>query len=515
MTLHPFAPALGSTVLHFLWEGTLLGLLGAVVLRLCRHRRPEIRYALACLLLVAMVGCFVGTFIHLAFPGGAPLAPMGSKANGLLLQEVAVAAPAPLRGPGWEALLPWIALLWSTGAGFMVLRTGSGFLWLRWGLLKQSTPAAQGWQARLEGLRQLLGPQRPVTLRVSERLDTPLVMGILRPMILVPASVLASMDPDLLETILLHELAHIRRNDYLVNMLQTLAESLLFFHPAVWWLSRVIRTEREHCCDDAAVRRCGDPLRYASALAALEALRHPQPTFIRLAPAAKGGPLMFRIQRILASRTQTGRTPVLLPILAVATLLVVAGATGRQLQAHTPAPVASAPLPAPKPAPEPAPVVVSEPAPAVTATVTSLEPLAPLPLVQADKPATPSATVEVLATAQGALAAFSEAKASEEAVAAFFGEVPFGKIRLTGKPSAPTYPAAARAKGIQGIVTVAVIVGQDGKVRSVRALAGPEELLTTATDYAKQWSFQPPIFNGGPSEGRFILNLRFRLLDAK
>ena len=90
---------------------------------------------------------------------------------------------------------------------------------------------------------------------------------------LLPMSALAGLSPLQVEAILAHELAHIRRHDYLVNLLQTLLETLLFYHPAVWWLSRQIRIEREHCCDDLAVSLCGDPVVYARALADLEELR--------------------------------------------------------------------------------------------------------------------------------------------------------------------------------------------------------------------------------------------------
>ena len=102
----------------------------------------------------------------------------------------------------------------------------------------------------------------------------PTVIGWLKPVVLLPASALAGLTPRQLEAILAHELAHIRRHDYLVNLLQTLVETLLFYHPAVWWLSRRIRVERENCCDDLAVSLCGDPVAYAAALADLEGSAH-------------------------------------------------------------------------------------------------------------------------------------------------------------------------------------------------------------------------------------------------
>jgi D-alanyl-D-alanine endopeptidase (penicillin-binding protein 7) len=141
--------------------------------------------------------------------------------------------------------------------------------------------------------------------------------------VLVPVAAMLALSPEALEALLVHELAHVRRGDFLANILQTLAEALLFYHPAVWWLSRRIRQEREHCCDDAAVSACGDPILYASALAGLEELRI-QPILIPdLAPAASGGKLMSRIQRLLRPRIAKD-TPTPLAALLPALLLTLA-----------------------------------------------------------------------------------------------------------------------------------------------------------------------------------------------
>ena len=129
------------------------------------------------------------------------------------------------------------------------------------------------WQRMATRLSRRLHIGRAITLLESALVDVPTVIGWLKPVVLLPASALAGLSPQQLEAILAHELAHIRRHDYLVNLLQTLVETVLFYHPAVWWLSRRIRIERENCCDDLAVSLCGDPVAYAQALADLEALR--------------------------------------------------------------------------------------------------------------------------------------------------------------------------------------------------------------------------------------------------
>ena len=182
---------------------------------------------------------------------------------------------------------------------------------------------------------------RAVRLLESTSVSVPTVIGWLRPVVLLPASAMAGLAPNQMEAILAHELAHIRRHDYIVNLFQTVVETLLFYHPAVWWLSRRIRAERENCCDDLAVSLCGDPVAYAAALAELEGLRS---TTGDLVLAATGGSLLQRVRRLLGVPTHAGRAPGWLAA-GVALLVVIsmsAGAVARdaftgELQAAAPA----------------------------------------------------------------------------------------------------------------------------------------------------------------------------------
>src|SRR5262249_55483729 len=146
----------------------------------------------------------------------------------------------------------------------------------------------------LSRLAARLRVRMPVKLVESALVEVPTVIGWLKPMILLPAAALAGLDPRQLEALLAHELAHVRRHDYLVNLLQTAIETLLFYPPAVWWLSRRIREERELCCDDLAITVCGDGMVYARALATMEELRSAP----ALTLAADGGSLLARIRRI-------------------------------------------------------------------------------------------------------------------------------------------------------------------------------------------------------------------------
>src|SRR5439155_4572640 len=157
-------------------------------------------------------------------------------------------------------------------------------------------PAADEWQKTLARLCAGLSVIRPVRLLESAIVHVPTAVGIYRPAILLPASVFTGLPTRGLEALIAHELAHVRRHDYLVNLLQAVAETLLFYHPAVWWVSGRIRAEREHCCDDLAISATGDARSYARALVRLEEMRGSGPS---LAVAAAGGNLWNRVVRLL------------------------------------------------------------------------------------------------------------------------------------------------------------------------------------------------------------------------
>jgi uncharacterized protein (TIGR03435 family) len=169
----------------------------------------------------------------------------------------------------------------------------------------QVRPAPPEWQQTLNRLKARVGVSRPVRLLISALMQTPAVVGWLRPVVLVPVGALAGLPSEQVEALLIHELAHIRRHDYLVNILQSVAEALLFYHPAVWWVSGHIRSEREMCCDDVAVSLTGDAFSYALALADLESSR---PARFQAAVAANGGSLADRIGRLLGQSRPASRT---------------------------------------------------------------------------------------------------------------------------------------------------------------------------------------------------------------
>ncbi|MFY0580083.1 M56 family metallopeptidase [Cystobacter fuscus] len=291
-----------------------------------------------------------------------------------------------------------LVLAWGLGVVLSSLRLLSGWLRLR-RLVREAEPAPVEWQEALERLARQLGMTRPVRLLRSAAIDVPATLGWLRPVVLLPVTVLTGLSARQLEMVLAHELAHIRRHDFAVNLVQTLVETLLFYHPAVWWMSRVIRAERENCCDDIAVGTSGNAVSYARALTALEALR--ELPVSGPAMSALGGSLTERVRRLVgrpvtrcASRWEAGALLVTLMsgLAVVAPLVALALPASPTLQARasppmkvalavTPAPAAPAPAQPPAPlAPGSVPIPVPQPsAPAESAGK-------PAPKAQAKEP---------------------------------------------------------------------------------------------------------------------------------
>ena len=284
--------ALGWTLVHFLWQGALIAAATALALAILRHARPQARYLVAGAGLLACVLWPAATLALRLHGGGAPAA------TAQMIGELRTAlAPGSLRQ--W---MPWIVAAWAAGCGALLLRTAAGLAWIA--RAARTGGRDPHWQARLDALARAMGVARHVRLRVVGNLASPVTAGCWRPVVLVPASLLSGMPPELLHALLAHEVAHIRRHDYLVNLLQNLAETMLFYHPAVWWLSRRIRIERELIADDLAAGHAGGARRLAQALSELE---KNQFAYHEPALAADGGDLMNRITHLL--RPVPNRTP--------------------------------------------------------------------------------------------------------------------------------------------------------------------------------------------------------------
>jgi uncharacterized protein (TIGR03435 family) len=227
--------------------------------------------------------------------------------------------------------LSWVAVAWSAGVLVFWLRLLGGWMIAERLRRRQVRPAPGQWQQAFDRLGARLRVSRPVRLLVSGLVQAPAVVGLLRPVVLVPLGALGGLPAEQMEALLLHELAHIRRYDYLVNVLQSIVEALLFYHPAVWWVSGHMRSERELCCDDAAVAVTGDAQSYARALAEVGAAEH---AHYQAVVAATGGSLAIRVARLLgeprpASRTHSPAAVGAAAALVAITAMAVLGQTGR------------------------------------------------------------------------------------------------------------------------------------------------------------------------------------------
>jgi bla regulator protein blaR1 len=315
----PLAAALGWALLHSLWQGAIVAAtLGAALLA---THSPRARYAAACAALLLILLAFGVTLVW-----AMPAAFDGPPAIARAAYPGAAVRPGPGAVDPWNpatAAVPWLAPLWIAGVWISCLWRLAGWVSIQRLRRRGVCAASERWRRRLAGLSAQLRLTRPIQLLESALVDAPIVLGHFRPLILMPAGLLTRLPVEQVEAILLHELAHVRRCDYLVNLVQRCAEGLLFYHPAVWWISRVIRDERENCCDDVVVANTGDAHQYAVALAALEQNRW---SGREPAVAATGGSLVKRIRRLLYPRVPRGAwTPLAAAILLTSAAVAVAG----------------------------------------------------------------------------------------------------------------------------------------------------------------------------------------------
>jgi len=361
----PAAERIGWALLHSVWQGILVALLLAIALELLRRRSANIRYLVSCAALLVMTVLPVATLLlerggRLAAAVGSPVPglstggvteriddtphavpsglegitaeaalverpaagppEMGSAAGGLSLPAgmAPVAFPEALKVPV-EPLavrvervlrpwLPWLVAMWLTGVLLLSVRLLSGWRMVQRLRRESIRPASGPLGELLDRLARKLGVRRAVCLLESSLVEVPTMIGWLKPVILLPLTATSGLTASQLESILAHELAHIRRADYLVNLLQNLVEILLFYHPAVWWISARIRQEREHCCDDLAIQVCGDAAGYAAVLLRMEELRA-VPGGMALAVRGGRGSLLFRVRRLLGTAPRDAMSP--------------------------------------------------------------------------------------------------------------------------------------------------------------------------------------------------------------
>ncbi|MDB5336402.1 MAG: TonB domain/peptidase domain protein [Planctomycetaceae bacterium] len=337
---------LGWVLVHSLWQFILVALVAEVAMRGMRRNSSAARYGVLVVALLASVSlpattCILqGDTAEQSLSSGEPVSARStslvvrsdpSSIQRIVASKPHAASPADLAvvktlssestatratsipsDQSWSeqvhsALRPWLAWIvmgWSVGVLLCSLRPLLGWLTL-WRLRRVGvSPVSTDVLARMQQLAQRLGVRHAVQVLHSTLAQVPIVVGYLRPMILLPVSLMTSIPASQLDAILAHELAHIRRHDFIVNLLQTLIETLFFYHPAVWWLSRQIRIEREHCCDDLVVALLGDRVEYGRALLAVAELHGHSAV---LALGASDGPLLSRIRRLTRSPVTAAR----------------------------------------------------------------------------------------------------------------------------------------------------------------------------------------------------------------
>jgi beta-lactamase regulating signal transducer with metallopeptidase domain len=295
---------LGWTVVHSLWQCTFLAGVAALILSTLPDSRARLRHLVAYTSLLAMLVLPFATALAAADPMGEGVRqPVLRAMDGVINFQAVLDTRA--------FVIPAAAVLWIAGLTLYLARVGRE--WRRAQQLQRMDldDAGEPIQSVVAELRSVLSIPAVVNVRRSRRASVPMVLGWRRPVILLPTSTAASLAPRQLRAVLAHELAHVRRRDYLANLIQMAAETMLFHHPAAHWISRRIRTEREYCCDDIAVSVGSDPADYARALAALDDARDD----CRMAVAAASGTLLDRIQRIVGQPR-----PVLTPMRGVVAL---------------------------------------------------------------------------------------------------------------------------------------------------------------------------------------------------
>ncbi len=365
----PAVYAIGWSLVQFAWQGTIIAAIAALVLVALSGADARIRYWTACAAMLVMVALPIRTAVgaYMAMmpeSGRNRIAATAPTALGLGRAETPD-SPMPATGTtptgrtadggSWTSALdlrsfiPVIVMAWIVGVLALSIRIAGGWVLVR-RMRRQSARASAELAETVNRIARRARLARPVRVIESAIVEVPAVVGWLRPVLLLPASAVTGLSPEQLEAVIAHELAHVRQQDYLVNIFQTLAETLLFYHPCVWWLSNRIRAEREHCADDFAVTACGDAVLYAQALSNLETAR----AAAGLAVGAAGGSLSGRIKRILGQPAHRNRPASVGLALAATIAVVLLGFGGSQAALIAAPPPMKLPAPPPMETVEPA-----------------------------------------------------------------------------------------------------------------------------------------------------------------
>ncbi|MGL4599792.1 MAG: M56 family metallopeptidase [Bacteroidia bacterium] len=305
--------ALSWTLLHSLWQALILALAAGAIVLLTKKTNAALRYNLLTITFVLFIVGAIATFIIQFVPEHTQIETTGTtivpiNEIGFTIQVVDLAKQSSVMYQAISFMNTnaiWIVLIWLVIVAYKFIRLSAGLYQLNQLKKTQLNFPSKYWTDRIATLCQQLQINKKVQLLQSELVSIPLVMGYFKPVILVPAAMFTTMPLDQLEAVLIHELGHIRRNDFLVNMLQNITETIFFFNPALLWVSSVIKTERENCCDDLVITLTGNKQNYIHAL--LSFADFDQPVNKQLATAFTGekNHLLNRTKRIIFNQNQT------------------------------------------------------------------------------------------------------------------------------------------------------------------------------------------------------------------
>jgi beta-lactamase regulating signal transducer with metallopeptidase domain len=310
--------AIGWTIVHSIWEGLVIGVILFAALSFIHDSKSRLRYnfsvtALCLFILISIINLTAELIISTGISetalvviqnntvlDGANGSDITADQNSLRVITLGIISAV---GVYLKSNLPLVVTLWFAGMIFFVTRFFGGFSYLNRMKYQDSSFVPAEWQNKLNSFRYKLKLKKPVRLLESAKVNIPVAIGYIKPIILVPVGMLTGFPAKEIEAIIAHELAHVARNDYLVNILQSIAEIIFFYNPALWWISSIIRSEREKCCDDIAVSLCGDSLIFANALAKLEKITTEK---YQLALAINGKKnLVTRIKRLFNRQKET------------------------------------------------------------------------------------------------------------------------------------------------------------------------------------------------------------------
>ncbi|TAE01170.1 MAG: hypothetical protein EAZ97_03880 [Bacteroidetes bacterium] len=300
-----FVQAMGWTILHSLWQIALIAIILAVLMLVLHKHSSQTRYftAMIAMFSALILSCLTFANLYESAEQQQIFANQNTLSNNVsVVYQASFSQESEPQmidfGSYFEKHLPLIVTIWLLGILVLSLRFMGAWAYVQRLKSYKTISLATLWQDKIDELAYKLQINTKVGILESALVNVPMAIGYFKPVVLLPMGLITGLSAQQIESILAHELAHIRRNDYLINIFQSLIEITFFFHPAIWWISRLISEERENCCDDLAVSVCGDSLTFAKALTNLEQMNLQTPRFA-MAISGKDGKLLNRIKRML------------------------------------------------------------------------------------------------------------------------------------------------------------------------------------------------------------------------